>query len=661
VEAGRGDAAELRVETGDEIGELSAVVERYVRQSRDLRENLEEKVRDKTRRLQTLQHIDRSILAAESAEAIARAALPRLRSIVPCAWASVLVFDLDAAQAHVMATDGVGGPPEGQILFLGGLPSGAVGAPLEVGGAPIGMLCVARNPASDVDPDHVEIVSEVANQLAVAIHGARLREALDLQQRRLAELVEHLPEGVLLVERDGRITLANPFARTHLAAVATLSPEGHVTDVGGLSLSQLLAASGIAPVEVAAGGGRVFQVATQRLDAALGVVVVIRDVTREREVQKAEGKQARLAAVGQLAAGIAHDFNNILMTIVNSAELAQRRYSDQAFVNGRLDLIVDQGERAAALVRQILDFSRQSTPSLQPLDLAGLVQETIDLLQRTLPATIGIALDAGPGSFPVSADPNQLRQVLTNLAVNARDAMPLGGELRFRLSRRNEDGGAGSGSAGATEWLAIEVSDTGMGMPEDVRERVFEPFFTTKAPGRGTGLGLSQAYGIVQQHGGRIAVASGPERGTTFTITLPALPEDPAAASACDDPALFTGQGETVLIVEDEVPVRQTLAQILGDLNYRVLVAPSAEDAVTMYDAHASEVALVLTDLVMPGMGGIGLLRALRERASRAPIVMMSGYVGESASETISGVSAWVQKPVSARRLGQIIQEALAV
>src|SRR6185503_1801325 len=288
-EAGQADATELRLQTGDEIGELSAVVERYVQQSRDLRENLEEKVRDKTRRLQTLQHIDRSILAAESAEAIARAALPRLRSIVPCAWAAVLLFDLDSAEARVMATDGVGGPLEGEIFSMSRLPSAAtLGAPLEVGGTPIGVLCIARHQPGGVDADHFEIVDEVANQLAVAIHGAQLREALDQQQRRLGELVEHLPEGVLMVERDGRIALANPFARTHLAAVATLSPAGHVTDVGGLSMSQLLAAPGIAPVEITAGGVRVFQVASQRLDAAQGVVVVIRDVTREREAQKAE-------------------------------------------------------------------------------------------------------------------------------------------------------------------------------------------------------------------------------------------------------------------------------------------------------------------------------------------------------------------------------------
>jgi CheY-like chemotaxis protein/two-component sensor histidine kinase len=371
-------------------------------------------------------------------------------------------------------------------------------------------------------------------------------------------------------------------------------------------------------------------------------------------------QQARLASVGQLAAGIAHDFNNILMTVVNSAELGMRRQADAPFVRGRLQVIVEQGERAAALVRQILDFSRQSPPSLETVDIAQLLQQTIGLLERTLPETIRINVVTGAGPLLVSADPNQLTQVLTNLAVNARDVMPLGGDLRFRLDVEQRDGEADGGGPGAGRWVTLSVTDTGGGMVPEVRERIFDPFFTTKAPGRGTGLGLSQAYGIVTEHQGHITVESQAGVGTTFTIHLPALAGDGAAAAAESARELTMGAGETLLVVEDEAPVRQTLAQMLGDLNYRTLTASSAENALELHAAHAGEVALVLTDLVMPGMGGLGLVRALRERQVNVPVVMMSGYVADSGRVQVDGVRAWVEKPVTARRLALVIQDALA-
>jgi signal transduction histidine kinase/HAMP domain-containing protein len=537
VEAGQGGDTVLRVDTGDEIGELSAVVERYVRRSRDLSENLQDKVREKTQEL-----------------------------------------------------------------------------------------------------------------------SAKLEE-IERADARLQAVVQHLPQGVLLLEADGRVAIANAFGRAHLPAVATLGAAGEVTSVGGLPLAHLLAAH-VEPREVAEGGRRL-QVAAQPLDLARGAVLVIRDVTREREAQQVVQQQARLAAVGQLAAGIAHDFNNILMTIVNSAELAQRRYDDAAFGHGRLAIIVAQGERAAALVRQILDFSRQSEPALETVNLGALLEQTVGLLERTLPETIRIVVEPLDGDFVVTADPNQLSQVMTNLAVNARDAMALGGELRFRLGRERRDADKGEAGPGPGAWVTLAVSDSGPGMPLEVCERIFEPFFTTKAPGSGTGLGLSQAYGIVTQHRGHIAVASRPGEGTTFTVYLPDEGGATVASDGAAGPAIVSGRGETLLVVEDEAPVRQALAHILADLNYRVLAATCAEQALELHAAHAGEVALVLTDLVMPGMGGLRLVRALRERGAQVPVIMMSGYVDESSRGGVDGVAAWVQKPVRARRLGAVIREAL--
>jgi two-component system, cell cycle sensor histidine kinase and response regulator CckA len=206
----------------------------------------------------------------------------------------------------------------------------------------------------------------------------------------------------------------------------------------------------------------------------------------------------------------------------------------------------------------------------------------------------------------------------------------------------------------------IGISDSGSGIPPEIRSRIFDPFFTTKAPGRGTGLGLSQAYGIVTEHQGHITVESHPGQGTQFTLSLPRLTEDGAAAPVERGLELVTGAGQMVLVVEDEAPVRQTLAAILADLNYQTLTASSAENALELHAAHAGQVALVLTDLVMPGLGGLGLVRAFRERDVRVPIVMMSGYVADSTRTPVDGVRAWVEKPVSAHRLGLVIQEALA-
>jgi signal transduction histidine kinase len=442
----------------------------------------------------------------------------------------------------------------------------------------------------------------------------------------------------------------------------TLSGAGTVDAIAGIPLERLLSEPQIEPVEVCVNSAAL-QIAARRFGgqgAARACVVVVRDVTADREAQRVAQQQGRLVAVGQLAAGIAHDFNNILMTIINSAELARRRAHDLEFVDRRLETIASQGERAAALVRQILDFSRQTSPQLQPIDLGQLVRETASLLERTLPETIRIATEIRPGvRHAVSGDPNQLSQVITNLAVNARDAMPLGGALVFAVANEHRDGaGVRPGERGG--WVVLTVRDSGTGMPADVRERIFEPFYTTKGPGQGTGLGLSQAYGIIQQHRGVVSVDSVPGCGTTFTIRIPALRGAVTADGGEAAPSLPLGNGETVLVVEDEAAVRAVLGAMLDDLNYRVLVAGTAEEALAIHARHADEVKLVLTDLVMPGVGGLGLLRILKSQVPGLPVVMMSGYLGEKVRHDLEGVAAWVQKPATVSALGSVIHEALA-
>ena len=615
---------------------------------------------------------------------------------MPYRWAAVLLFDRGPEHARFLAVHGEGGPDEGVDIPLGELPPADVlrakgvryledlagrdecfpifprlvaggtrsliSAPLVAGGEPIGLLCVGQPEARGFDGSHTEIVGEVAMQLAVAIHQARLREALDRQQQRLQAVVEHLPEGVALLERDGQVALANPLARRHLETVATRSAAGDVTGARRpAARARAPARPKMEPREVTGeDGGAVFQVAAQRLADGQGAVVVIREITREREAQKIAQQQARLASVGQLAAGIAHDFNNILMTIMTSrrARPCAARPTRRSCASGsRWWWRRASGRRCSCARSSTSAGSRR--PRWRRSTSPCCWSRRWACSQRTLPETIAIVVEAGEGPFSVSADPNQLTQVLTNLAVNARDVMPLGGELRFRLAQERRAAAADGSGPGPGQWIVLSVTDTGSGMPREVRERVFDPFFTTKAPGRGTGLGLSQAYGIVTEHQGHITVESRPDQGTTFTIYLPSLAERQPAVAAADDSDLALGHGETVLVVEDEAPVRLTLAHLLAELNYQVLTASSAENALEIHAAHAGEVALVLTDLVMPGMGGLGLVRELRQRNGALPVVMMSGYVGDSSHASVEGVLAWVEKPVTARRLGVVLQEAM--
>jgi nitrogen-specific signal transduction histidine kinase len=388
---------------------------------------------------------------------------------------------------------------------------------------------------------------------------------------------------------------------------------------------------------------------------------IIRDVTVERETQKRFFMQERLAMVGSLAAGIVHDFNNSLLPITLYSEILLDEKSDDPSAVELLEVVLQQAQHAAGLTKQILDFSRQSEASMLPLDLTVCVRELLKLLERTFPENIHMIQDSGPGYFVVNGDSNRLQQALLNLALNARDAMSGGGELRFRLSRLRLDPGDQPPFLGLStgDWVRLDITDTGEGILAEHAQHIFEPFFTTKKNGGGHGLGLAQVYGIVKQHQGYIDVVSRYRKGTTFTIFLPAISENEEMVMEIDMDTAIVGNQETILLVEDDEITRQAICETLEYMNYRVLVASSGKKALEIYNEET--VHLVLCDLVMPEMSGAELTDALMERDPDAKIVIITGYPQENLGSSLieQGVTEVIQKPADMKSITKTVRRAL--
>ncbi|GAB4447437.1 MAG: hypothetical protein Kow0031_29990 [Anaerolineae bacterium] len=395
-----------------------------------------------------------------------------------------------------------------------------------------------------------------------------------------------------------------------------------------------------------------------------GNMWLYRDISHRKEVEQQLVQQERLAAVGQLSAGVAHDFNNILTGIIGFTELIQMSPDTPAALQPRLEAINNAAQQAAHLVSQLLDFSRKSIRRTQSLELAVFVREIITFLERTIPENVHFKLTVEPGKYPIEADPTQLHQVITNLAVNARDAMPGGGKINIGLSRVNvaeELLCAVCNRPIAGEWVRLRVGDTGSGIPPELLSRVFEPFFTTKEIGRGSGLGLSQVAGIVEQTGGHATVMSRAGEGTTFTVYLPPLAA-PTVRQPAIPPPVRAGQKETILLVEDEPTVLASTLAMLEYLDYQVITATSGEEALALLQQPESAIDLVLSDMMMADMDGETLFNRLQAGGNSAKVVMMSGYPLEEKGARLldKGVVAWLQKPISIRTLSQAIGRALA-
>lgn len=539
------------------------------------------------------------------------------------------------------------------------------------GGKRLGDLLIASHTTQFSD-EHAKLLYTMADQVAETI--GRLQLLVAAEYERLENLIAYLPNGVVLLNREQRIVLANLAARVLMPALTQAGIGDKLSSLGGYPVEDILAhADTEIPFSLSLGDlkGFQFEVDVNLVTAGPesgGWILVIRDVTEREYLQKQIRQQERVAAVGELAAGIAHDFNNILTAIIGFAELVLLDESISPQVRDDVQRITTQGNRAAHLVRQILDFSRQTISEKIHLDLVVLVQETIKLLKRTLPENIHISFSPPPGrALMAQVDLTQIQQVLTNLAVNARDAMPNGGQLTFAVTSQSAffEKKTGTKPLTPTDWNVIEVSDTGIGIPQETQSKIFEPFFTTKEVGKGTGLGLAQAYGIMKQHQGHIKVSSTPEQGTTFSLYFPALPEEEKdKENLILDFATTnvpTGQQELILLVEDDVTVLEIGSSLLENLNYRVISAKNGAKALKLFKQHRDDLALVLTDLTMPKMGGAELINAIRQIKPDIKIIAMTGYPRFQADKELlsQNVVAWLQKPLNLEKLAKTLHKSL--
>jgi len=493
----------------------------------------------------------------------------------------------------------------------------------------------------------------------------------------LHALLEMLPLGLALAERDGRVLFMNgPFRRA-----AGLGDESAIVYPGDLVVEEDKAAVSDAVRRFSAGRGsasdlqvrlkeRPDESVSLTIAAAKGlgdaaVLLSLKDNSEESKLKRQVAQAMKMQAVGQLAGGVAHDFNNILTAIIGHCDLMTMRHIPGDSDYDDIQQIKHNSNRAAALTRQLLAFSRQQTLRPQILQLPDVISEISNLLKRLLGETVKLEVSHGRNLGSVRADPGQLEQVIVNLAVNARDAMPEGGTLKIQtygLSQADVRK-LGIEIMPVTEYTAMKVIDTGGGIPQDIITKIFEPFFTTKEVGKGTGLGLSTVYGIVKQSGGFIFADSEIGRGTSFTIYLPAHEAAavvPGTVRPKEVSAELWGTG-TILLVEDEAMVRAVAERALARQGYTVVTATNGEEGLEILEAGRERIDLVISDVVMPTMDGPTMARAAREKRPDLPIIFMSGYAEEQLRKSIDLDNiGFLPKPFSVQQIGQAAREALA-
>lgn len=507
----------------------------------------------------------------------------------------------------------------------------------------------------------IAVFSDITERKREEQERERLLHETQQRTEQIRRIMDTVPDGVALADEALHIVMANPAAQEYLSVLGDTT-EGTVESLGGASLTDIVATSPGTWRELRSrGGDRTFELVARPLDSR-GWVLVIRDVTHELAVRRSIQESERVAAIGRLAAGIAHDFNNLLSGIIGYAQLLLRDRTLSPASAERAKSIAAQGQRGAELVGQILDYSRQSLLDRSVIDLGRVVAETGEGLRSAMPGNIRVSVAYTAEPCWVNGSAEQLQRVILNLAFNARDAMPQGGDLSIGLATASFDAaGVPRSEMSPGHWAVLKVADTGGGIPPEHLPRLFQPYFTTKDVGKGRGLGLPQVHGLVRQHDGFIDVTTVVGQGTTCTIYLPlhAAGPSPERNTACQEET--RNRGDSILLVEDEPAVLEVGTAMLEQLGYAVRSAPSGPEAMEFYRRHAAEIDLVLTDIAMPGMDGIALLEQLFAVDPSVKVLVMTGYpLDEGARCRLpSACVGWLKKPVTMDKLRDAVESAL--
>lgn len=616
-------------------------------------------------RLQLLERIVRDESLAELLPAMARAVQSRFSALGSVLSLASPEPDCAAAQAECAAPLESTGRPAADATYT--VPVHALGPSPRTGDStatPIGSVTLVGITRDDATPEHTAVLQDVAH-LCALVHArdtsARrgMHDALRDQQAMFAGIVESAMDAIISVDHTGRIVVFNataerifqvPAADAIGGTLERFLPEsergrhaGHMQQFAhtGVTTRSMGRQSALRAVRA---DGTVFPIeatiSRTQVDGHPLLTVILRDVSAREQLEQQLRQGQKMEAMGHLAGGVAHDFNNLLTVILSGVDQARFDLPEGDPVREELDQVLDAARRAAGLTRQLLAFSRKQVLQLQPLDLNDVLRSIERLLRRVIGEDIALAVECPAELTCVHADIGQLEQVLVNLSVNARDAMPYGGSLQLRVQnvlRRDlplalQPHHSPQAAPLPEELVLLTVRDSGLGMDEATLARVFEPFFTTKETGRGTGLGLSTVYGIVEQSGGAIAIESQRERGTTVLIALPRH----RGASSDHHPPLADVPRErssgTVLVVEDDDGVRSIVSRSLTQAGYVVIEARNSPDGRHRWDEARSAgimVDLVVTDMVMPGGSGRELVDSLRGDRADLPALFMSGYADD--------------------------------
>lgn len=509
------------------------------------------------------------------------------------------------------------------------------------------------------------------------------REPRDLdsltRQKYLESVLHHAPDAIVTLDASHRVMEWNPGAQRifgytvdeargrdldDLVSRPDVDQEARGNTRTVLSGQTLKPAEAVryrkdgSPVQVIASGAPIMIEGM-----LLGVVAIYSDITRIKELESQFQQAQKLEAVGRLAGGIAHDLNNLLTPILGYSDLMLNTMPSRDPSKSKIESILSAAEKARDLVGQLLAYSRKQTLEFKTLDLNTLIQDFEALLRKTIREDIELRLNLDPSIPCLQADKGQLEQLLLNLAINARDAMPEHGRLTIETSDIDLDRALARSRYGLKpgRHLLLTVSDTGHGMDPETQLRIFEPFFTTKEQGKGTGLGLAMVYGIVKQHGGSIWVSSEPGHGSTFTVCLPAVEEPVSSLKDEPRPPQETQGTETVMVVEDNDMVRDLAAAVLEKNGYTVFSTSHGQECLHSLDRLQGKVDLLLADVIMPDMNGRELFRTASELYPWIRVLYMSGYTDDAIGHhgVLNNGVAFIQKPFTVKALAQKVRSIL--